>query len=175
MIPGDPTSKPPATTNPLNRESAPLPRQKAVRKRLLTKAILLTIGAAVFVLLVLALRDARRRADLVQRMSEYAELLQRRVDESVTLPDDLAPPDVGGDTGRTYPVEEQVVPADVAKLHTAQTPLLVAYSAPLSMWLGESGRAVVLFHEGRFRARWMSNSRFEEITARQLESTSQSD
>ena len=144
-------------------------RVAARKAGLLRSSLTLLAGAVALTLLVMLMRDYHRRIQLLDGAREYAEMLARvRVGDSGALPLNLEATDELKEVAGKLRLE-WLSHAEALQLRDSSRPVIVVWSAVLPMWLGRDGRGVIVFHEGRLTAAWLSNQVFEQRQAAQQE------
>ncbi len=144
----------------------PILTAKRSSKPALRSAAYLVIATLGLVAFILGLGDLRRQRNAVAQAKWHAGVFQARVGEGKALPLNLAPETPP--EGAAQMIRLESLPHDAAmNLRGTTQPIIAAWTAPVLQVLRRDGRAVLLFHEGRFEVRWMTLRRFEELRARQ--------
>lgn len=125
----------------------------------LRSGILLGLALSGLMVFILALGDARRERYAVEQARWHAVQYQSRVGESGVLPLNLEPaPAPSG----AAPMISLVWPdlQTASSLREKKERILVAWTVVVSQTIRRDGRAVIVFDQGRFDARWMTEAEF---------------
>jgi len=105
-------------------------------------------------------RDAMTVQSQLRALSGVVDALQATVDRVGRLPAEVPTPTR---TRFTYYLSD----ADRFYAMHTDKPVIVATMPPVSLLMGERGQAVVIYHDGRVRAEWMTESQYEKAKRRQ--------
>lgn len=131
-------------------------------------SVVLLFAAAALLVFIAVLGDWRRVNNALAQAATHAEFFQTRVGEGGLLPLNLEP-DIPPEQRDKYFRMEWLSSDEALRLRSTREPVLAAQSVALPRLVGEDGRAVILFHEGRFRATWMRESEYRGVSSAQRE------
>ncbi len=135
---------------------------------ILRSLILLAVTTTALALFILGLGDLRRKHAALGKAGWYAAQLRDRVDGVTALPLNLRIEIPPGMRTRVYAVES-LSPEHARLLRGSDQPVIVAQTVPIPRRFTSDGRAVVFFEAGRFDAKWLPLSRYDELAVAQLD------
>lgn len=141
----------------------------SIRKR----PVSVQLGVLVFatlglILFILVMGDVRRKSAALTRGQAYADELSARIGANGVLPLELSPRVFADELSRTYRFE--ALGRDAAfRLRSAAAPVLAAWTAPIRQDVLSQSRAIVVFENGRFLARWVDEKTFQDHFQKQDE------
>ncbi len=131
-------------------------RTRSIRKRRVIRSLLLfVLSVTVMCLLVIATRDSQARRAAESEARTFASVLQEQY-QKTGRPATFAPEGAGraGDRYAFNPFYPEL-------LATHGSVGVIAPSEPLRLFLGGTGRYVVIFDGRMYTSRWMSESEFQ--------------
>jgi len=140
---------------------------RAVRRRsLFPKTILLLLAIVALVAFIALMGDARRSRNCLHQAELHAATLADRAAPTNVLPLNLdpSPPGSSDPTALDF---DWIAMSEARVLRGTDERVVVAWSIPVLKFFGRDGRAVIFFHQGRFEARWLTLSEFEQAQAAQ--------
>lgn len=157
-------SSEPATKNPaelVDRSSLRLMREK--KRRVWRSLLLVVVVTGVIVYLAMLQRDTQSRRGAEREAQRIVAAFQRMRQATGALPERVPPLERrSADTWNAYYFN----PAYTRRAERGETTGVVCPREDLRMYLGGSGRYVVVFRNGDFEAHWMSAEEFRSAAAR---------
>ncbi len=131
-----------------------------------TSLIILVVAALALLAFIGVLGDVRRQRNAVLQAERHAEVYAARAGETGTLPLNLEP--AKAEPAGTKMISMEWLSADEARLlRKSAGRVIVAWTVAMVRALGQDGRAVIFFEDGRFDVEWVTLARFREIRAAQ--------
>lgn len=130
--------------------------------------ILLMIVAVVFIVFNFLLGDFRRKQNAIAQAQLHAQHYARLAGESGLLPLNLQPKIDDDETTRMFRME-WLSSDQVRKHRNSDTPVIIAQTIELPLFLSTNGRAVILYHKGKYTAHWMTIPKFNQQISQQQE------
>lgn len=157
-------SSEPATKNPaelVDRVSLRLMQEK--KRRVWRSLLLVVVVTGAIVYLSLLQRDAQSRRGAERESRQIAAAFERMRQATGALPERVPPLERrSADTWKAYYFN----PAYTRRAERGETTGVVCPRSDLRMYLGPSGRYVVLFRNGAFESQWMPAEEFRQSAAR---------
>jgi len=141
-------------------ERASLLYQMARRRWVFRTTILLALTAVALCFFVAWRRDKTIIEMRLQMLTGPLAQLQAQVDQLGWLP--AQPPELNNEAFTYY-----VSDSDRHYVYQTSDPVIIAVTAPVPMVLLGDGRAVIVYHNRKLEAKWMSVSSFEKAWDRQ--------
>lgn len=137
-------------------EQASLLRRTARRRWVFRTTTLLAMTAVALCFFVAWRRDQSVISTRLQMLAGPVAQLQAQVEQIGRLP--AQPPEMAHEAFTYYL-------SDADRHYVSQTsdPAIVAVTAPVQLVLMEDGRAVIVYHQGKLEAAWMTVSRFDKV------------
>lgn len=130
--------------------------------------ILLLIVAVVFIGFNFLLGDYRRKQNAIAQAQMHAQHYTRLAGESGLLPLNLQPKIEDDEITKMFRME-WLNSLQVRKHRNSHSPVIIAQTIELPLFLSSNGRAVILYHEGKYTVQWMTSSEFNQNISQQQE------
>lgn len=142
-------------THPPVESSPATPRRLSISQMI----ILLLIVAVVFMAFNFLLGDFRRKQNAIAQAQLHAQHYAQLAGDSGLLPLNLKPKIDDNETTRMFRME-WLSSDEVRKYRNSDTPVIIAQTIELPLFLSANGRAVILYHNGIYTAQWMTIPEF---------------
>jgi len=143
-------------------ESRSTSRRTSIAKMI----IFLLFVAIAFMIFNFLLGDFRRKQNALAQAQMLSEHYAQIAGDSKKIPLNLEPKINNNEISKMFRME-WLSSDDVRKFRDSESPVIIAQTIKLPLFLSANGRAVVIYDKGQYSATWMTASEFDRQLAQQ--------